>query len=116
MESSVQQHGVDQTQSGLWWVLDVYGEVELSWSQELRQKVLSALAKSSALAVNLARVTYMDSSGIAALVEGFQHARSHQQRFILLSPSAPVRSVLDLARLDRVFPIFPDLAAAEVGC
>ena len=115
MAEAMQQHGVDQSQSGPWSVLDVYGEVELSWSPDLRQEVLAVLANSSALAVRLARVTYIDSSGIAALVEGFQRARSHHQRFVLLSPSPPVRSVLESARLDRVFPIFPDLAAATAA-
>jgi len=45
MAEAMQQHGVDQSQSGPWSVLDVYGEVELSWSPDLRQEVLAVLAK-----------------------------------------------------------------------
>lgn len=100
---------------GEWAVLRVWGEVDLSWSQEVRKQVLDALAQAKALAVQLDGVTYIDSSGIAALVEGFQLARSKQGRFVLIAPNEAVRAVLELARLDRVFPIHPDLAAARGG-
>ena len=48
-------------------------------------------------------------------LEGFQHARAKGGRFALLAPSESVRAVLELARLDRVFPIFSDLAAARAA-
>ncbi|NJR44052.1 STAS domain-containing protein [bacterium] len=83
-------------------VVSVAGEVDLSWSQSLRKAVLDALAAHPQVAVELSAVEYIDSSGIAALVEGFQHARGKKQRFGLLAVSKPVHSVLQLARLDRV--------------
>ncbi len=98
---------------GDWALLRVWGEVDLSWSQDVRKQVLDAYARSRALAVLLAEVSYIDSSGIAALVEGFQLARGKNGRFALIAPSDPVRAVLELARLDRVFPIYVDLAAAR---
>lgn len=97
--------GIVESKHGVFGVLDVHGEVDLSWSQELRGAVLKALQQHDALAVRLAKVDYIDSSGIAALVEGFQQARTKQQPFILLTPSPSVRAVLELARLDRVFQI-----------
>ena len=105
--------GCELSRDGDWAVLNVWGEVDLSWSQDVRRQVLDAFAKVRALAVQLDAVSYIDSSGIAALVEGFQHARGKGGRFALLAPSEPVRAVLELARLDRVFPIFADLAAAR---
>jgi anti-sigma B factor antagonist len=83
----------------------VSGEVDLSWSQSIRKAVLEALSKSGAVGVELSAVSYIDSSGIAALVEGFQTARGKGQRFALVAASASVRAVLQLARLDRVFPM-----------
>ena len=53
----------------------------------------------------LSQVGYIDSSGIAALVEGFQNARGRGQPFELAAVSPSVLAVLKLARLDRVFPI-----------
>lgn len=90
----------------------VRGEVDLSWSQRLRKSVLEALATGKPVAIDLSAVTYIDSSGIAALVEGFQNSRGKSQRFSLVAVSKPVHAVLELARLDRVFPIFATLDEA----
>jgi anti-sigma B factor antagonist len=87
------------------------GEVDLSWSQQVRTAVLDALQKHAAVGVELSQVSYIDSSGIAALVEGFQSARTRGSRFALVAISDAVRAVLELARLDRVFLIVPDAAA-----
>lgn len=93
-------------------VVHVCGEVDLSWSQRLRKQILDALATTRAVTVNLGKVTYIDSSGIAALVEGFQQARGKGQHFSLVAVSKPVHAVLELARLDRVFPIYATLEDA----
>lgn len=79
------------------------GEVDLSWSQQVRRAVLDALGSGGAVGVDLSAVSYIDSSGIAALVEGFQNARARGGRFVLVAASDAVRAVLELARLDRVF-------------
>lgn len=89
------------------------GEVDLSWSQQVRRAILDALGASGRVGVELSEVSYIDSSGIAALVEGLQNARSRNRAFGLVAVSAAVMAVLELARLDRVFPIFPDLEAAR---
>ena len=91
----------------------VRGEVDLSWSQNLRKTILDALARARVMGVELSEVSYIDSSGIAALVEGFQSARGKGQRFALVAASESVRAVLQLARLDRVFPMVDDAAAAR---
>lgn len=98
---------------GEWTLIRIWGEVDLSWSQEIRRHVLEALARTRATAVDLSAVDYIDSSGIAALVEGFQQARARSGRFALLAPSDAVRAVLELARLDRIFPIHADLSSAR---
>jgi anti-sigma B factor antagonist len=93
-----------------WWHWP--GEVDLSWSAEVRTAVLAALSAAPRVAVDLAAVSYIDSSGIAALVEGFQNARGKSQPFVLLGVSGPVQAVLKLARLDRVFTLVTALDAA----
>lgn len=99
-------------QQGEWAVVRLGGEVDLSWSQQARRAVLDALGASQKVAVNLAAVSYIDSSGIAALVEGFQNARTKGQTFVLVDVSAAVLAVLKLARLDKVFTIRTGLADA----
>jgi anti-sigma B factor antagonist len=89
------------------------GEVDLSWSQQVRKTILAALGATNKVGVELSEVSYIDSSGIAALVEGLQNAKSKGQKFALVAVSKAVMAVLQLARLDRVFTIFPDLEAAR---
>ncbi len=85
--------------------LFVRGDVDLSNSSQLRKTILSALKTSPLVKVDLVDVTYIDSSGIAALVEGLQYANSHDKTFTLTKLSEQVRSIIELARLDQVFTI-----------
>ena len=87
-------------------------QMRCSWSSELRRAILDALSKHAAVLVDLSAVSYIDSSGIAALVEGYQTAKGKNARFGLLAISDAVKAVLELARLDQVFPIYADLEAA----
>ncbi len=108
-------NAVSRETQGEYVLVRLSGEVDLSWSQKVRQEVLAALEQSNAVAVELSEVSYIDSSGIAALVEGFQNARGKSQQFVLIAVSAAVRAMLELARLDRVFLLFPDLETARRG-
>ncbi|HKE48737.1 MAG TPA: STAS domain-containing protein [Rhodanobacteraceae bacterium] len=105
---------VNETYDGIV-LIRLSGEVDLSWSQQVRQAVLAALEKHPAVGVELSQVSYIDSSGIAALVEGFQSARARGSRFALVAISDAVRAVLELARLDRVFLIVADPGAVAEG-
>lgn len=91
------------------------GEVDLSWSQQVRKTILGALGATGKVGVEMSEVSYIDSSGIAALVEGLQNARSKGQQFGLVAVSKAVMAVLQLARLDRVFPIFADVDTARAS-
>jgi anti-sigma B factor antagonist len=48
-------------------------------------------------------------------VEGLQNARDSERRFLLVAVSPAVRAVLELARLDRVFTLVPDLSGAAAA-
>ena len=83
----------------------VTGEVDLSNSAEVRKTILGALKTTPEVKIDLSSVEYIDSSGIAAMVEGLQFANSNARSFTLTNPSNQVRSILELARLDQVFTI-----------
>jgi anti-sigma B factor antagonist len=104
-------NGIEQETTDGRTLIRLRGEVDLSWSQQVRRAVLDALAHSRQVGVVLSEVSYIDSSGIAALVEGFQNARSQGRGFALVAVSDAVRAVLELARLDRVFPLVADVDA-----
>ncbi len=89
-------------------VIDIRGQIDLSSSSRMRTAVLDAIkAKGiSRVAVNLTEVSYIDSSGIATLVEGLQLARSRSCRFLIYGLQQGPREVLQMARLDKVFEIY----------
>lgn len=82
------------------------GEVDLYSSPDLRTMVTKAVARADgAVYLDLREVEYMDSSGVATLVEGLRAAMDRKLSFILIAPSQPVLKVLQLSRLDSVFTI-----------
>jgi anti-sigma B factor antagonist len=85
------------------------GDVDLSCSPDARKTILDCLESSQNTLVDLSEVSYIDSSGVASLVEGYQTAKKKNLKFALLGVSGPAMSVLELARLDKVFPIYADI-------
>ncbi len=96
-------------------VIRLAGNVDLEHSPEIRQTLLAAVAARVNVFVDLSEVTYIDSSGIACLVEALQTARSHSASLGLVAVSRQAMRVLELARLDMVFSIHDDLASALVA-
>lgn len=90
-------------------VVSLKGEVDLNNSPDARKVILNCLKKNRNVMVDLSEVQYIDSSGVASLVEGFQYARSKDLDFGLVGVSEAAMSVLKLARLDQVFHIYDSL-------
>jgi len=87
-------------------VLELSGEVDLHLSPQARKQILGLLKQGYDLMVDLSKVDYIDSSGVASLVEGFQVAKTDNLRFGLVGVSDAAMQVLQLARLDKVFSIY----------
>ena len=88
------------------------GDIDLAHSPEVRKKLLECVNAGKPLVVDMSQVGYIDSSGIASLVESLQVARRKAQPFALAGIAPPVMRVLQLARLDRVFTIYPTVEEA----
>jgi anti-sigma B factor antagonist len=86
-------------------ILDVSGHIDLASSPSLRKTVLASVRNSDRLAVNMADVKYIDSSGIASLLEVLKEARANKKKFVLFGLTDAVREVLQLTRLTGVFEI-----------
>jgi anti-sigma B factor antagonist len=86
-------------------IVDVTGDIDLSTSPSFRKTLLESLKKTTRLAVNLSEVRYVDSSGIASLVEVFKAARDSEKRLVLFGLNEPVDEVLQLTRLRKIFEI-----------
>lgn len=90
------------------------GAIDLHVSPELRASLLAVIdQKPKRLVVDLARVPYVDSSGIAVLILAKQTLDEQGGRFMLAGAQEPVRIILESARLDQYFQLFPNVEAAQ---
>ncbi|PYT97665.1 MAG: anti-sigma factor antagonist [Acidobacteria bacterium] len=89
-------------------IFDVRGDVDLASSPELRKALLHELreARVPRVILNLKGVRYMDSSGVASLVEGLKVSRDLKARLILYGLNTTVREVLQLSKLVKIFEIY----------
>jgi anti-sigma B factor antagonist len=86
-------------------IVDVTGDIDMGTSPGLRKTLLDSLKDTSRLVVNLRDVRYVDSSGIASLVEVLKEARDSQKRLVLFGLNKAVHEVLQLTRLNKIFEI-----------
>jgi len=86
------------------------GEVDLEHSPKARRVLLDCVRRKQDVLVDLSEVSYIDSSGVASLVEAFQNSKQGGSRFGLVSVNPAAMRVLELARLDKVFTIHSSLA------
>jgi len=94
-------------------VLPLEGEIDLHVSPSLTAALNRMIDKKpKQLVIDLSRVAYIDSAGLAALIEGMQKVEAYGGQFALADLQETVRSIFEIARLDQVFRIFPDVDAA----
>jgi anti-sigma B factor antagonist len=87
-------------------VVDVEGEVDLGTSPNLRRMLFDLLGKKPKLALNLRELRYIDSSGIATLIEVLRSAQGLQMEFVLFGLSPAVQDAFRLTHVNRIFRIF----------
>jgi anti-sigma B factor antagonist len=73
--------------------------------------LLNCAAKKQGIFVDLSAVQYIDSSGVASLVEAFQTCKKQGTKFALVAVNPSALRVLELARLDKIFTIYETLDA-----
>jgi anti-sigma B factor antagonist len=91
------------------------GDIDFNSSPKVREILLDLVADKDGLLVDLSSVDYIDSSGVASLIEAFQSAKGGGRRFGLVAVSGPAMRVLQLAHLEKVFPIYDSVADAVAG-
>src|SRR5262249_8273747 len=94
-------------------VLTFKGEIDLHVSPVITASLQSAVKKKpKKLVVDLSQVNYIDSSGLAALIEAMQDVEDYGGKFVLAGLQETVRTIFEIARLDQVFQIFPNVDTA----
>ncbi|HSB33286.1 MAG TPA: STAS domain-containing protein [Nitrospirota bacterium] len=100
-------------------LLKLKGDVDMNTSSDVRNALAAVFKQASpalkAILIDLSQVRYMDSSGIATLVECMQNCMKTGARLRLCDLSPSVRDVFELARLASIFEIFPTVTDASSG-
>jgi anti-sigma B factor antagonist len=87
-------------------VVEVEGEVDLGTSPDLRRILFEALPTVGTLALNLGAIRYIDSSGIATLIEVLKRSQHLKKEFVLFGLSPAVQEVFRLTHVIRIFQVF----------
>lgn len=94
-------------------IIRPHGDIDMARSPLFRDKLLDVhKSKPARIIIDLENVPYMDSSGVATLVEALQISRKNQTRLLLCNLQERVISIFEIARLDTVFAIHNDLQEA----
>jgi len=97
-------------------IFKIDGDIDMKNSRQLREKLQTALkGRPKAMLIDLSACPYIDSSGIATLVEALQNLRSWSGKMAIARPSQRVKDIFEIAHLDGIFPMFGTLEEARTS-
>src|SRR2546430_16715827 len=97
-------------------VVPLKGEIDLHVSPSVTASLNAMIEKKpERLVVDLSDVTYIDSAGLAALIEAMQKVEAYGGKILLDGLEENVRAIFEIPRLDQVFQRFPEAEAALAG-
>lgn len=91
------------------WVCRMDGEIDINTAPQIKKafdKILSE--KREKILINFEEVSYIDSSGLATLVEMLKNIRSYGGKLKLSSLSSKIRSLFEITKLEKLFDISND--------
>lgn len=94
-------------------VVSITGDIDLETSPQLRDYLKpKSTKKTPLLLLDFSGVNYIDSSGLATLIEYFQAVQSFNGKLALASLSPRVKNVFEIVRLEQIFSLHPDVPSA----
>jgi anti-sigma B factor antagonist len=94
-------------------VVAASGEIDLATASSFRTALIDAVAdRAGDLVVDLSDVTFMDSTGLGALVSARRRLALRGASLRLVGPAGGVRRILDIAKVEHVFPIHDSVDSA----
>jgi anti-sigma B factor antagonist len=103
--------GIEKTNGVV--IIALQGEVDTTTAADLNAAFDELVIRGEQnYVIDLNRVTFMDSSGLAALARMYKRIRIGKGDVRLCCPPSDMRRILELTRFDRVFDIFFDRASA----
>lgn len=94
--------------------LEPTGIMDGAAAHDLKNQVLEALQHGvDGVLLNLTGITFMNSSGIGALVSTLKAVREKGKQLYICGLSDQVRMIFELTKMDRVFTLYADVADFE---
>ncbi len=94
-------------------VVLITGDIDLETSPQLREFLRpKSTRKTPILLLDFSGVNYIDSSGLATLIEYFQAVQAYGGKLALASLSPRVKNVFEIVRLEQIFTLYPDVPSA----
>jgi anti-anti-sigma factor len=90
-------------------IIQPSGILDSVQASQFRQEVVAALQEGArVIVIDFKGVTFMDSSGLGALVLSLKSVRSAGAQLFLCSINEQIKMLFELTNMDRVFEIFDD--------
>ena len=87
-------------------VCHIDGEIDINSSPGIKKAFDKLIAKKEPkVVVNFSKVSYVDSSGLAALVEVLKNMRQYGGRLRLTNLSPKIKSLFEITKLEKLFDI-----------
>ena len=94
-------------------VCHVDGEININSSPDIKKSFDKLISKKTPkIVINLSKVTYVDSSGLATLVEILKNMRAYGGKLRLSNLSSKIKSLFEITKLEKLFEIMADEADA----
>jgi len=97
-------------------VLEPIGLIDNAGGTQIRREVSDLLeAGIEMILLDLTNITFMDSSGLGALVAILQQVRKKEAHLYLCSINDQVQIILELTKMDKIFDVLTDRAAFDLA-
>lgn len=92
------------------------GDIDVFASPEVKSTLVAAIKDGQELLiVDFAKVSYIDSTGLGALVAALKAARDRGGTIAIACKDPQIRRIFDVTGLVKVFAMFDDVSAARAG-
>lgn len=99
-------------------VLTLDGEIDLAAAPGVRASLAAIVQDEMArdVVIDLRDVTFMDSTGVGALLSAYRHLKLQQRTMVLARPQPIVARVLGITNVARLFPVVDSVESAVDNC
>jgi anti-sigma B factor antagonist len=86
-------------------IVDIVGDVDLNGTPQLRKLLFASLRESPKVIINLTAIRYIDSSGIAVMIEALKESQRLKRQFVLFGMNSRVHDVFKLTHVMQIFQV-----------